>query len=96
MQEIYSDENTQETIDKFFADFGSQLNTAEADKAEQAENALSPEQFEAMMEEYAAFIDVQNAELDANAPTPDEFEALMDEYFAAVGSIPEPLIEILE
>ena len=66
MQEIESDEITQETIDKFIADFETKLNAAEADKAEQAENAPSPEQFEAMMEECAAFTEALNAELDAN------------------------------
>lgn len=68
MQEIESDEITQETIDKFIVDF-------EILKAEQAENEPTPDEFEAMMEECAAFIEALNAELDANAPTPYEFEA---------------------
>lgn len=89
MLEIESDEITQETIDKFIADFETKLNAAEADKAEQAENAPSPEQFEAMMEEYTAFIEAQIAELDANAPTPDEFEAFMNAYFFNEDDEPE-------
>ena len=91
MQEIESDEITQETIDKFIADFETKLNAAEADKAEQAENAPSPEQFEAMMEECAAFIEALNAELDANAPTPDEFETFMKAYLSNEDDEPELL-----